>query len=417
MKYLKLVWLFLFLLALGMMNVVAQDSTTIADIIAEAAEADEADFTTLLALVADTGLAPVLADEDAELTVFAPTDAAFETLLEEFDLALDDLLSAPDLVTAILLYHVAEGIITSDGLSKLETVSTVQGNEIAVSIDEDDNIVLDGVAMIVVADIEASNGIIHVIDAVLIPPDDGVADSAEACIVRTNQADTVRVRVGPGNNRTSVTFLPANQDFEPLGQATDDDGNVWYQLDKEEAAAGRAINEAWVAADELLTSGDCSAVGESAAPPIIPIISAPAAAAPSDTSDGGDTDTSDSGDTGATETGTLPLSGTYTFSYSGDSHVSCEGTRSVVISSNEIYDSMTLRLSVRSSAQAIIVGGDTIAYTGPGYYTGQFTMVSGMIGTIQIFTGTSTSFTGRINVSFTSGGRGCSAGTAFTASR
>ncbi|MDQ7035154.1 MAG: fasciclin domain-containing protein [Anaerolineae bacterium] len=345
MKHLKLVSLFLLLLVLGMMNIVAQDGDTIADVIAMTDESDEVEFTTLLTLITDAGLVPLLVDAEAELTLFAPTDEAFDALLEEFDLTLDDLLSAPDLMASILLYHVADGIISADELSELETVPTVKGDEIAVSVDEGGNVILDAVAMIVVADIEASNGTIHMIDAVLIPPDDGVADSVEACIVRTSLSDTVRVRVGPGTNRTSVTFLPANQDFEPLGQATDDDGNIWYQLDKEEAATGRAINEAWVAADELLTSGDCSAVGESAPPPIIPIISAPPPAPP-------ETDSSDGGDTSTTETGTLPLSGTYTLTLSSNSNVSCEGTTSVVFPSTELYNSLTLQQSVRSSAQA-----------------------------------------------------------------
>ena len=248
--------------------VVAQDSNTIVDVVTASTEADEAEFTILLELVTEMDLDSTLADEDAEFTVFAPTDAAFEALLEEFELTMEDLLEAQDLVKDILLYHVAEGTISSEDLAELDTVATVQGGEIAVSVDEDDNIVLDEVAIVVDTDIEASNGVIHVIDKVLLPPEEGTV-GAEACIVSTEASDTVRVRVGPGENRTSVSFLPANEEFTPLGQATDDDGNVWFQLDKEQAAPGRSINEAWVAAEELDTTGDCSVVGEAAAPPII----------------------------------------------------------------------------------------------------------------------------------------------------
>jgi uncharacterized surface protein with fasciclin (FAS1) repeats len=415
MKHLRF-FVLLLVMVLGVFNAFAQDDT-IADIVAASAEADEAEFTTLLKLAIEADLVETLSDEEAEYTVFAPTDAAFETLLEEFELSADDLLAAPDLISAILLYHVVEGAITAEELAELEEIETLQGNVIAVSVDDDGNVLLDDTAMVVTADIEASNGIIHVIDAVLLPPDDGAADSAEACIISTSEEGIVQVRVGPGNNRSSVSFLPANQDFEPLGQSVDDEGNVWYQLDKETAAPGRAINEAWVAAEQVDTAGDCSAVDEAAAPPIIPIIPA---APPANTGGGGDTGGGDTGSTGgdapATDPNTLPASGTYTLTLAGTSNVSCAGTSSVPFPSTDLYNSLSIRVSVSSSQQAIILGGDTIAYAGPGYYTGQFTL-GGDVVTIEIFTGTSRSFTGRINLSFTIDGRGCSAGTGFSASR
>ena len=415
MKHLRLFVLML-VMVFGVFNAFAQDDDTIADIVAASAEADEAEFTTLLKLAIEAELVETLSDEDAEYTVFAPTDAAFDILLEEFELSLDDLLAAPDLISTILLYHVVEGVIPAEELAEMESLETVQGNVIAVSVDDDGNVLLDETAMVVTADIEASNGIIHVIDAVLLPPDDGAADSAEACIISTSETGTVQVRVGPGNNRSSVAFLPANQDFEPLGQAVDDDGNVWYQLDKETAAPGRAINEAWVAAEQVDTAGDCSAVDEAAAPPIIPII--PAAPPPANTGggDAGDTGDSTGGDAPATDPNTLPGSGTYTLTLNSTSNVSCAGTTSVPFPSTDLYTRLSTRVSVSSSQQAINLGGDRIAYAGPGYYTGQFTFGTDIV-TVEIFTGTSSSFSGRINLSFTIDGRGCSAGTAFSASR
>jgi uncharacterized surface protein with fasciclin (FAS1) repeats len=430
MQRLKLITIFILLLVL-MIPVKAQDDDTIVDVVTAAAEADEAEFTVLLELVTELNLAATLADTDAEFTVFAPTDAAFEALLEEFELTMEDLLETPDLVKDILLYHIAEGTFSASDLAELETVATVQGSEIVIALDDDENIVLDDVAAVVEADIEAANGVIHVIDNVLLPPEEGAVvgeavggaavggaaggAQTEACLVSTTEVDTVRVRVGPGENRTSVSFLPADQEFEPLGQTEDDAGNIWFQLDKEEAAPGRSINEAWVAADELDTTGDCSAIGEAAAPPIIPITNLP----PPSNTGGGDTGGGDTGGGGqaATDTSTLPASGTYTMTLAGTSHVSCEGTNSVPFPTTDLFDTTSLRVSLRSSAQSITLDGDVIPFAGPGYYTGQFSIDAGVVVTIQIFTGNSSSFSGRINYSMTLSGRGCSVGTDFSARR
>src|SRR5689334_7486187 len=53
------------------------------------------------------------------------------------------------------------------------------------------------------------------------------------CVVRTDRAGRVSVRVGPGMNRTSFVFLPVDEDFEVLGKAEDDDGGLWWKLDRE----------------------------------------------------------------------------------------------------------------------------------------------------------------------------------------
>lgn len=100
-----------------------------------------------------------------------------------------------------------------------------------------------------------------------------VSDTALAvCLVSTDVERTVRLHVGPGTNRTSVAFLPANQTFEALGEAEANDGSRWFKLDKSQAAPNSSALEVWVAADLVMTSGDCTAVGEAFAPPIIPII-------------------------------------------------------------------------------------------------------------------------------------------------
>ncbi len=89
------------------------------------------------------------------------------------------------------------------------------------------------------------------------------------CMVRTDQERAISLRVGPGINRGPIAFLPADLDFEVLGQATVDDGSLWFKLDKQEVAPKKSANEVWVAAADVTTSGECDAVGDAAAPPVI----------------------------------------------------------------------------------------------------------------------------------------------------
>ncbi|MGF1496558.1 MAG: fasciclin domain-containing protein [Elainellaceae cyanobacterium] len=137
----------------------AQDANTIVDV---AAGSD--DFDTLVQAVQTAGLADTLSGE-GPFTVFAPTDAAFAELP---DGALEALLEPEnrDLLQDILTYHVAPGELTSD---ELETgaVDTLNGG-VAVRVSPDGVVVND--ASVVNPDIQASNGVIHAINRVLIPP-------------------------------------------------------------------------------------------------------------------------------------------------------------------------------------------------------------------------------------------------------
>ena len=134
-------------------------------------------FPTLVAAVQAAGLVEVLSG-DGPFTVFAPTEDAFAAALAALDMTAADLLANTDLLTAVLTYHVlplaapAEVVLTLDG----RNVATVNGAEITVSIDGDTVMVND--ATVVATDIEASNGIIHVIDSVLLPPAGEAAEEA-----------------------------------------------------------------------------------------------------------------------------------------------------------------------------------------------------------------------------------------------
>jgi uncharacterized surface protein with fasciclin (FAS1) repeats len=121
-------------------------------------------FTTLLAAVDAAGLTETL-DGEGPFTVFAPTDDAFAALPEG---TVEGLLEDPDALSNILLYHVVPGEVTADQVMTLESATTAQGADVAISI-EGDSVFVDD-AQVIMTDIATSNGVIHVIDAVLMPP-------------------------------------------------------------------------------------------------------------------------------------------------------------------------------------------------------------------------------------------------------
>lgn len=125
---------------------------------------DAGDFNTLVAAVQAAGLVETLKGE-GPFTVFAPTDAAFAALPEG---AVETLLKPEnkDQLIAILTYHVVAGKVMSGDLSDDMKATTVQGGEIMINLD---NGVMVNDANVVTADIEADNGVIHVIDKVIIP--------------------------------------------------------------------------------------------------------------------------------------------------------------------------------------------------------------------------------------------------------
>ncbi len=134
----------------------------VADIVATADAAGT--FTTLLAAATAAGLVETLQGE-GPLTVFAPTDEAFAALPEG---TVEGLLADIPALTAILTYHVVPGAVMSGDLSDGMTATTVNGADITVTIDGSTVMIND--ATVIAADIEASNGVIHVIDSVILPP-------------------------------------------------------------------------------------------------------------------------------------------------------------------------------------------------------------------------------------------------------
>ncbi len=122
------------------------------------------DFSTLLAAAEAAGLVDTL-QGDGPFTVFAPTDEAFAALPEG---TLDSLLADPEALKEILLYHVVSGSVMASDVVGLDTATSVQGSEIDITVDGDMVKVND--ANVTATDIAASNGVIHVIDKVILPP-------------------------------------------------------------------------------------------------------------------------------------------------------------------------------------------------------------------------------------------------------
>lgn len=147
----------------------ATDDAAEGDIVDTAAAAGE--FNTLITAVQAAELEETLRGE-GPYTVLAPTDEAFEALP---DGTLDDLLADPtgDLAD-ILKYHVIEGAVMADDVAGMdgETVATVQGEELTIEVDGDNVSFVDATgnsSQVTMADVEATNGVIHALDGVLMP--------------------------------------------------------------------------------------------------------------------------------------------------------------------------------------------------------------------------------------------------------
>ena len=240
---------------LGVFAVSAQDDEmlpTIADIVVESAGADEPEFSTLLAAVqaADPAVLEALSDPEAELTVFAPTDEAFAALAEALgEEAFNGVLEDTETLTGILLYHVlGANVMSADVVGLLDisggffSVPTLNGQYIDVSLDEDGNILIDNNAQILLemVDIEAANGVIHVINAVILPE------------TRT-LAEIVVDFASMEENAEFTTLLAAVQAADPavLEALSDPEAELTVFAPTDEAF-GEALESLGISAEDLL---------------------------------------------------------------------------------------------------------------------------------------------------------------------
>jgi uncharacterized surface protein with fasciclin (FAS1) repeats len=121
-------------------------------------------FKTLATALTEAGLIETLKGE-GPFTVFAPTDEAFSKIPKA---TLDNLLKNKEQLTKVLLYHVVAGKVMSSDVVKISSAKTVEGSSAKISV-KGKTVMVDG-ATVTSVDIEASNGVIHVIDSVIMPP-------------------------------------------------------------------------------------------------------------------------------------------------------------------------------------------------------------------------------------------------------
>ncbi|NDJ74640.1 MAG: fasciclin domain-containing protein [Chloroflexi bacterium] len=135
------------------------------------------DFSTLLAAAEAAGLVDALAGE-GPLTVFAPTNDAFDAALEELGIDLETLVANTDLLTQIVSYHVVPGVALEITEETTSTITLLDGAEITIAVTEDGIVLTDALERPVTATLvetAISNGVVYAIDNVLLPADPGAA--------------------------------------------------------------------------------------------------------------------------------------------------------------------------------------------------------------------------------------------------
>ncbi len=163
------------------------------------------EFSTLVAAVTEAGLVDTLSSE-GPFTVFAPTNAAFEALGAD---TIASVLADKELLTSILTYHVVAGKVMAADVVKLTKATTVQGSDIAISV-KDGKVYLNDTVQVIMTDIEASNGVIHVIDGVLMPPQDDMAMTEEMA------EETVHIRVAHFSPDTPAVDVYVNGELSAI---------------------------------------------------------------------------------------------------------------------------------------------------------------------------------------------------------
>jgi len=227
-----------------------------------------------------------------------------------------------------------------------------------------------------------------------------VASQTVNCTISTSRDDTVHVRVGPGENRTSIIFLTAGSSFKVIGQAKAKDGSKWWKLDKSEVAPDKSASEVWVKQDDVKPTGDCDKVVDVNAPPVVPISNAPPP--------------SNSG-SGSAPSGSPPASGSWVISYS-NGKASCFGTGTVDVPVNMPPEV----ISIAVSGSSIFFDGDTLRHTGGNTYQGigQLTVEGQNVSTnITVQVVSSTQIVGSMVFTLNAGSNSCSATIPFSVNK
>ncbi len=197
---------------------IAGMSSKKSDIVDTAIEAGK--FKTLVTAVGHAGLAEALKGE-GPFTVFAPTDKAFAQLPEG---TLESLLKPENLkqLQSILKYHVVSGKVEARDVVKLSSAKTLQGNKVSIKTD-DGKVMIDN-ANVIKTDIQCSNGVIHVIDQVIIPSEKlDIVDTAinagsfKTLVAAVKHAELVGALKSEG---PFTVFAPTDDAFAKLPEGT-----------------------------------------------------------------------------------------------------------------------------------------------------------------------------------------------------
>jgi uncharacterized surface protein with fasciclin (FAS1) repeats len=198
----------------------ATEGNTIADVVST-----NENFSTLLTAVETAGLVETLSGA-GPFTVFAPTNAAFEAIDEA---TLNALLEDPETLEQVLLYHVVEGEVLAADVVGLGEAETVQGQPVTITVDGE-TVTLNDTATVTETDIMASNGVIHVIDAVLLPPDVTLPtpeDTEDAMEEETPEAtDEAATDEAATEGNTIADVVSTNENFSTLLTAVETAGLV-----------------------------------------------------------------------------------------------------------------------------------------------------------------------------------------------
>jgi transforming growth factor-beta-induced protein len=190
-----------------------QKSNTIADIAVATSE-----FSILVEALMKADLVGAVADMGAELTVFAPTNDAFVALLAELGASsLDDV--PVETLKSILLYHVIGSKAMSSNLASgyFPTLSTFSGNNMSMYIEVDGGVMINNSTTVTTADVEADNGVIHIVDKVILPPsvvniaiNNSNFSTLVSAVVKAGLVDALS---SPG---PLTVFAPTNDAFDAL---------------------------------------------------------------------------------------------------------------------------------------------------------------------------------------------------------
>jgi len=213
---------------------------------------NQGNLSTLAGALQEAGLDETLNDEDATFTVFAPVNSAFD------DIDADELTGNADLLSEVLTFHVVQGqAIASGDIQDGQTVETVEGDTLTFSVDGG-TVRVNG-ATVTTADVQASNGVVHLVDSVLLQTVDAV-DRA----VLTPQLSTTATAIdaaglsgsdSPLRNETLTLFAPADGSFEGLKlDALTSNTSLLGRILQFHAVPGQRITSDQIAGGESLTT-------------------------------------------------------------------------------------------------------------------------------------------------------------------